>query len=196
MEYPEEKGPPGLKRTGNRRSRKQDRRKCGKGKILALFLLIVTGSCGGIFLASYNNLLRLPDSLQAQVDILPDSRARNGTLHPGTAETVEEGTYQVVLNQLPTIPRGTRACNIRFENPEGNHYSSRLGLYLKETGVLLGSTKLVEPGQYIETLDLNQELPAGEYPVIARIELFTGKEPSGSLQVEVVIRITETGGEA
>ena len=164
-----------------------------KGRILLAALLIALAA-GGIFLASYYRILRLPDPLQAQMDILPDSRAKNGTLHAQEGKEVEEGSYQVILNQIPTFPSKTRTCNIQFENPAGNQYSSRLGLYLKESGDLLGNTRLVKPGQYIETLDLNQELPVGEYPVIARIELFTGKEPAGSLQIEINIRVTETGG--
>lgn len=184
------------RRTGrSRRSpRKSRRENPGKRRILLAALLIALVTAGGIFLASYYRILRLPDPLQAQMDILPDSRAKNGTLHAQEGKEVEEGSYQVILNQIPTFPSQTRACNIQFENPEGNQYSSRLGLYLKESGDLLGNTRLVKPGQYIENLDLNQELPVGEYPVIARIELFTGKEPAGSLQIEINIRVTETGG--
>ena len=181
-------------RTGeSRQERPQVRAGIWKGRILLAALLIALAA-GGIFLASYYRILRLPDPLQAQMDILPDSRAKNGTLHAQEGKEVEEGSYQVILNQIPTFTSKTRTCNIQFENPAGNQYSSRLGLYLKESGDLLGNTRLVKPGQYIETLDLNQELPVGEYPVIARIELFTGKEPAGSLQIEINIRVTETGG--
>ena len=185
------RGNPG--KSHQERPRKVVRAGTWKGRILLAALLIVLAA-GGIFLASYYRILRLPDPLQAQMDILPDSRAKNGTLHAQEGKEVEEGSYQVILNQIPTFPSQTRACNIQFENPKGNQYSSRLGLYLKESGDLLGNTRLVKPGQYIETLDLNQELPVGEYPVIARIELFTGKEPAGSLQIEINIRVTETGG--
>lgn len=191
------RGVSGNKQTGgSRRKRgKASRSEQRKGRTILLALLLIAGTAGGIVLASYHNLLRLPDALQAQIDILPDRRAKNGTLHAQEGEPVEAGSYQVILNQIPTVPYGTRSCNIQFENPAENHYSSRLGLYLKESGELLANTRLVEPGQYIEAVDLNRELPVGEYPVIARIELFTGKEPAGNLQIEINLRITEAGGE-
>ena len=129
-----------------------------------------------------------PAPIQAQIDILPDRRAENGVLH-GATGPIPPGEYQIVLNQLPTIESGSRDCNIEFENPEGNEYSSRINLYLKSTGKHIGGTRRVDPGNYVENVKLNTTLEAGEYPVLAHIELFQDKEPSGSMTLELTIRV-------
>ena len=87
------------------------------------------------------------------------------------------------------MKEGSRACNIEFENPEGNQYNSRINLYLKSDGKRLGGTRRVDPGKYVETVELNRTLEAGEYPLLAKIELFTGTEPAGEMTLEITLRV-------
>lgn len=131
-------------------------------------------------------------AIQARLDILPDRNAVDGQLHDREPVNVREGDYWVVVNQLPTIPEGSRRCNIEFENPRENSYASRISLYLKSTGKYLGGTTRVDPGKYVESVELNRTLEPGEYPVIAKIELFTGTEPAGELTLELTVRAVES----
>lgn len=162
--------------------------------LAALALAMLTLAACGVLAGSYFGWLRLPDALQAQVDILPDLRAKNGTLHAGGAQPVETGYYQAVFNQSPLVDGGG-ACGIEFENPAANRYNARLALYDGITGVLLGSTKRVDPGRYVESLRLNAALPAGEHPALAVIELFEGRTPAGSLSFKVTLRAAGKEGE-
>lgn len=132
-----------------------------------------------------------PAPIQAWIDIQPDRHAVNGSLHNEESREVGEGNFWVLLNQLPTIPEGSRECNLEYENPAGNHYSARVSLYLKETGKLLGSTRRIDPGNYVEFLLLKTSFAEGEYPLTVRIELFEETRPSGSMTLEIILRVTK-----
>ncbi|EHI58918.1 hypothetical protein [Hungatella hathewayi] len=154
----------------------------------AVLLFLAVGS------AAVVSCYGFPTLIQAQLDIRPEKHAKKGTLasgEPGEVKPVEAGSFRVMLNQLPTIETGSRDCNIEYENPEENHYSSRISLYLKETGRLIGGTTRVDPGYYVESIRLKKSLPAGEYPVTVRIELFEEKIPAGEMSIDITLRIIE-----
>ena len=137
-------------------------------------------------------------TIRAQLDIRPEKYAKKGSLTLMSEEPreVKAGDFRVMLNQLPTMEGGSRDCNIKFENPVENHYSARISLYLKETGNLLGNTRRVDPGKYVEFLHLKKELSVGEYPVRANLELFEGELPAGTMSLDMVLRVTEKGNSA
>ncbi len=165
-------------------------RKKGRRSHLWLAAAIVLGvlAFGGCAAAH-----RLPAAIQARMDILPDPGAKQGVLNSGPPQEVGEGDFLVVLNQLPTMEEGSRECSIEYENPAENHYSARISLYRKTDGKLLGNTKRVEPGTYIETIRLKEELPAGEHGVLVNLELFENRKPAGTLGLEITLRVTEGG---
>ena len=132
-----------------------------------------------------------PAPVQAWMDIQPDRHAVSGSLHNRESREIDKDNFWVVLNQLPTIPEGSRECNIEYENPDSNHYSARVSLYLTDSGQLLGSTRRVDPGNYVEVIQMNQTLEAGEYPLTVRIELFEETTPSGTMTLEMTLRITK-----
>ena len=148
--------------------------------LLAAFAAIAAVSCYGF-----------PTPIQAQLDIRPEKHAKKGTLREGEKKEVEAGNFRVMLNQLPTMEAGSRDCNIEYENPEENHYSARISLYLEETGRLIGGTIRVDPGYYVESIRLKKSLPVGEYPATVRIELFDNKTPAGEMSITITLRIIE-----
>ena len=159
--------------------------------VTVVLLFVIFGS------AAVVSCYGFPTPIQAQLDIRPEKHAKKGTLasgEPGEAKPVEAGSFRVMLNQLPTIEAGSRDCNIEYENPEENHYSSRISLYLKETGRLIGGTTRVDPGYYVESVQLKESLPAGEYPVTVRIELFEDKIPAGEMSIDITLRMIENQG--
>ena len=76
-------------------------------------------------------------------------------------------------------------------SPERQGNSARISLYLEETGRLIGGTTRVDPGYYVESIRLKKSLPAGEYPVTVRIELFEEKIPAGEMSIDITLRIIE-----
>ena len=57
----------------------------------------------------------IPASLQAQMDILPDNRAKSGTLHRREDKEIGEGEFWVVMNQIPMVTAGSTECNLEYE---------------------------------------------------------------------------------
>ena len=131
----------------------------------------------------------LRSQVRAQIDIQPDQNAKSGTLHAGEMQEIAAGDFWVVMNQLPTMEEGSISCNIEYENPESNHYSARVSLYLKEDGKLLGSTRRVDPGSYVESISLERELAPGEHPVTVRLELFEKKTPVAEMSIDITLRV-------
>lgn len=168
--------------------RRRTRRKWPFIAVVVLLSLLVI--CGGVLWASYHRYLSLPDTLQAQVDLLPDVNAREGTPSAVNAEPVGAESFQIVINQYPTMETGKSPCNIEAENPDGNHYDLRVCLYLQSTGELLGATHRIERGKRVDEIMLDTVLPAGEYAVLARLELFDdSQEPAGQIGVDLTLRV-------
>lgn len=169
------------------------RKKHGHGRRAILWLGTVSGILilSAAIAALYFRFYGVPAQVQARIDIMPDQRAVDGSLRGTGDDTVPEGEYLVMLNQLPAMKEGSGECNIEFENPAVNHYSSRINLYLLSNGKRLGGTRRVDPGQYVEMIELTGKLEAGEYAVLAQIELFMKTEPAGSLSLEITLRVAE-----
>ena len=173
-------------KNGQKISRSQSRHRRNRRVLLmAVLLFALLGSAAAVSCYGF------PTPIQARLDIRPEKYARKGTLTSGETRNVEFGSFRVILNQLPTVETGSRDCNIEYENPEVNHYSSRISLYLKENGKLIGGTTRVDPGYYVESIRLKKSLPAGEYPVTVRIELFENKTPAGEMSIDITLRIVE-----
>jgi len=174
--------PAGAKTSRSKRRHRRNR----WGAVAAVLLFTILGPAAAV--ACYG----FPTPIQARLDIRPEKYAKKGTLTAGEAKPVEAGNFRVMLNQLPTMKTGSRDCNIEYENPEENHYSARISLYLKESGRLIGGTTRVDPGYYVESVRLKESLPAGEYPVTVRIELFEDKTPSGEMSIDITLRMIES----
>ena len=177
---------------GTKTSRSKHRHRRNRWiSVTVVLLVVILGSAAAVSCYGF------PTPIQAQLDIRPEKHAQKGTLtsgESGEAKPVEAGSFRVMLNQLPTIEIGSQDCNIEYENPEENHYSSRISLYLKETGRLIGGTTRVDPGYYVESVRLKESLPPGEYPVTVRIELFEDKTPAGEMSIDITLRMIENQG--
>lgn len=159
--------------------------------VVLTVLLILAGICAGVFFASYNRWIHLPTELQTQIDLLPDIHAQVGTPNgEGVEEPLETGSFQVVINRLPTVQAGERACTIWAENPDTNPNDLRVSLYLDETGELLGMTHRIARGMRVDELELSRELPVGEYPVTALLEMLDDEQnPAGQLSLSLTLRV-------
>ncbi|MFR2848599.1 MAG: hypothetical protein ACLTC4_16410 [Hungatella hathewayi] len=172
---------------GRRRDLREGERRRSRVRRVSLILAVTAMMAGGGI--SCVLVFGLPAPVQARVDILPDRNAMDGSLHAADGTALEEGQYRVVVNQLPTMKEGSQECNLEFENPPENRYGSRINLYLKSTGGRIGGTRLVPPGKYVEMITLNQALEPGEHPVLAKLELFDERKPSGEMTLELTVRV-------
>lgn len=174
--------------------KKSRKRKRNESFRTRCFLIVGVVTVASLLVCACVAVCGFPAPVQAQIDILPDQNARTGTLHAGETVEVSGGEFWLVMNQLPTVTEGSVDCNIEYENPVSNHYSARASLYLQEDGKLLGSTRRVDPGNYVETIRLKKKLPPGEYPVTVKLELFEQKTPAGKMSIDITLRvITEPG---
>lgn len=160
---------------------------------IAALALAVCVVCACLIWAAYHRHVRLPEVLQAKLDLLPDSAAQKGT--PGADqvdEPLESGSFRVVINQMLIMETGSSPCNIWAENPEENPYDLRVCLYLKDTGELLGATHRIKRGERVDEITLDKVLPAGEYAVTARLELFDDAlEPVDQLSLDLSLLVRE-----
>ncbi len=124
---------------------------------------------------------------RAAESLEPDLRAQRGSLYAASVD-VPEGGFQLVLNQTPTSTDGSRTLNVEFENPAANAYEGTLTLRL-EDGRVLGRTPTVEPGFYVKSLELQEALPAGEYPAVAEVALTKDGQDAGTSAAAVEVRV-------
>ena len=184
------------KEAGNSRRDNRMRKPTASARHITMAVGITTVAvCAVIIAAAAFAIYGVPVSTWIPSDLEPDRNAMDGTLHMVDSEDVDEGEFWVLLNQLPTIEEGSRECNLEFENPEENHYGARISLHLKSSGKKIGGTDRVDPGTYVETVKLSRSLIAGEYPLEARIELFSGEEPAGGMSLDVTLRVIKKQGD-
>lgn len=144
--------------------------------IVGAAVLVVVIVCVGVLIASYQRRISLPDIVQARMDLLPDVNAEMSTIPVNSENPADANSFRVVINQMITMENGSAPCNIQAENPIENAYDLRVCLYLQETGELLGATHRITRGKRVENITLNRELPAGEHPLVAVLELFDDKQ--------------------
>ena len=100
-----------------------------------------------------------------------DVSALTGAL-PGKSEeeviaelnrVVDEGMFNIAINSYITFPdaKGEGVANI--ENVPGNRYNMTVSIVLDDTGENVYQSKGIKPGQYIQKIRLDEELPEGFY---------------------------------
>lgn len=106
-------------------------------------------------------------------------------------EVVEEGMFNVSINPDPIFEDGTSEGNIYIENIPGNHYYVRVGIVLNDTQETVYQSAGIKPGQYIENITLDKDLPKGDYAATAYFEIVETENLSeiGSVAVELTLHI-------
>lgn len=87
---------------------------------------------------------------------------------------------QVAGFYLWHIPKGeTENIPVMLKNPEGNPCYFSFSIRLKDTGEILYTSKMVQPGDTIKRINISKPLDAGKYIAVIHIstnELITGNE--------------------
>lgn len=148
---------------------RQEKKK--KKKILLLLLILLLILLAGGCAAGY--LLKKPSKWEQ------DRNAIAGFLPGRTQEEIENMLSQMVdesymnvsINPNPVIQDGHMSLII--ENISGNHYSQKVQVYIypekgnTERRELLYESGVIQPGYYIEEVEVSTDLPVGEYDAIA-----------------------------
>ena len=151
--------------------------------MLVLLLLVA-----GLVAAAWLGLFRLPAPVQDRIDLLPDPHAVSGRLNAADSP-VAPGSYRLVVNQIPTSQGPANVVNVEFENPAQNEYSARMDVYLDDTGELVGSTRMVAPGSYLEDLALAADLAPGTYRATAKVGVYSGATQVNTMSAALELRI-------
>lgn len=90
-----------------------------------------------------------------------------------------------------TIKADTKEQAVNFYNPEQNVCYFKLTLFVDET--ILWESKLIEPGYGVYNIELNQTLPAGEYPgAVLKYKCYTLDEtpsPLNGSEIECLLLV-------
>ena len=161
--------------------------------IAVVAVLLLAGVTGGVMW--YMNRPQLDDTTQYWFDKF----AEDGTLEGKTPQEIqgmldqvmEEGMVNVSMNTYVVFEDGTSEGSLGVENIAANRYYIRVILTNDADGSVLWESAGLKPGQYIDKITLNQDLPAGEYSCTAK-EIITDPETLediGAAEVKVTILV-------
>lgn len=144
--------------------KKEKKSKKGLIIILLLLLLIIGAVCAYIFLrpVEKSRLARDEDALGG---LLPGKTPQE--IQEILNNKVEEGHVSMGISSMPVFENNGKKGRIGIENVEGNRYSFQVDIVLKDTGETVYSSGLIDPGYYIEYIELSKKLKEGEYPATA-----------------------------
>lgn len=99
--------------------------------------------------------------------------------------------FNISINSAVTMEDGSSEAELRIENIEANHHLMRVEITLDDTGEVLYTSGLIEPGYHIQSVPLNRVLPAGTYAATA---LFTAYDPAteeeaGKAAAKIIITV-------
>ena len=134
----------------------------------------------------------------AAVSSFFDPNAQNGNLPGKTQEEiqaeldkiVEEGMFNISIASIVVVDADGNA-DVRIENIAANHHNMTVSITLDDETEPIYESAGLAPGQYIETVQFDRKLPAGEYSATA---LFTAYdletlEPQGQAAAKISILV-------
>lgn len=163
--------------------------------LLLIGLLILLGIIGGM--VYYRSLQKQEKSRLAR-----DEEALGGLL-PGKSpaeieellnQKVEEGMVDIGIAAEPVFEEGGKKGNLGIENVPGNRYSLQVSLILDETGEELYRSGLIDPGYYIEYVELDKRFESGAYEATAVFTTYALDETEDEIattKVKVLLHIKD-----
>lgn len=129
--------------------------------------------------------------LTAELGILPNMS--DNEIQDALNRKVAEGMLNVSMNPLPEFPDGRSSGNVRIQNIAGNHYSIKVTYVRSDTGDTILTTKLIDPGYYVEEMKLDKDLPKGQYLCVANVGAYDPKTLAfiGQTGMQVLLTVNE-----
>lgn len=107
---------------------------------------------------------------QYQVEHL-DPSAKTGRLPgaPKDEKSPGDGMFSYRINPTPVFQAGGSSGDIKVQNPSFNNYLMVLEIAVDGTDGTVYRSQYIAPNQYISSIDLQNQLPPGEYRATAYI---------------------------
>lgn len=148
----------------------ENKKRKKKGLIALFLLMFLVAAVGGWWWFQSSKV-------DATTKYWFDKMAQDGTLEGKSPQEVqgllnsivEEGMFRVSINARAVFQDGKSEGSIGIENVADNRYYCRVILRKDDDGSILYSSDGLKPGQYIDKIKLEKDLPAGEYPCTAQI---------------------------
>lgn len=179
--------------TAPRRVDRNDRNKKKKKRTLLLLLLLLLLAVGIGVIIWWNTRPKMDDMTQYWFD----KYAQDGTLTDKSPEDiqsildqiVEGGMVNVSMNGVVVFEDGTSEGALGVENIKENQFYVRVILTNDADGSVLYESQGIKPGQYIDKIKLNQDLPAGEYQCTVT-EIITDPDTLQDInQIKVAVKL-------
>lgn len=179
--------------TAPKRVDRNDRNKKKKKRTLLLLLLLLLLAVGIGVIIWWNTRPKMDDMTQYWFD----KYAQDGTLTDKSPEDiqsildqiVEGGMVNVSMNGVVVFEDGTSEGALGVENIKENQFYVRVILTNDADGSVLYESQGIKPGQYIDKIKLNQDLPAGEYQCTVT-EIITDPDTLQDInQIKVAVKL-------
>lgn len=183
-----------------RRKEPRENRPAKKGgkAVAALILIIVLllGLVGGVlwYFLVYN----------AKSPLEKESEALGGLLAGKTPveqqeilnEKVKEGQVLLGIAAEPIFEYNGKKGRIGIENDKANNYSFQVTITENATGDVLYESGVIDPGYYVEFIELNKTLAAGDYDATALFTTYSLSEsPDPIAQIKADLKLHVTDGQ-
>ncbi|MGL5437025.1 MAG: hypothetical protein ACRDBO_16885 [Lachnospiraceae bacterium] len=168
-----------------------------KGKLLWLIILLLLVLLG-VGAGMYFHLLKINEKSR----LARDELALGGMLPGKTAQEieellnakVEEGMVNIGIAVEPIFEENGKKGRLGIENIEANNYSFQVTLILQDTGETIYESGLIDPGYYVEFVQLNKTLQAGDYPAKAKFVTYSldeSEDQIGETNVNITLHVTD-----
>lgn len=104
-------------------------------------------------------------------------------------ETVEKGQVLIGISAAPVFEENGKKGRLGIENDAKNQYSFQVTLTEDETGTELYKSGLIDPGYYVEFVELSKRLAAGDYAATAVFTTYSPEETDDAI-AQVTAKIT------
>ena len=128
--------------------------------------------------------VREQDGAKTASDGWYDPAAKMGNLPGRTKEEiqaelnkiVEEGMFNISIASIIVFPDGESEGAARIENIAANRYNMSVTITPEGEDEPVYTSKGLKPGQYIENIRLDRDLPKGEYSATALFTAYTQED--------------------
>lgn len=162
--------------------------------VLVLLIVLLLGLIGGglwylLVYSAKSPLAREEDALGGILAAMPQEdwgEALN--------DVVEEGQVLLGIAAEPVFELNGKRGRIGIENDAANRYSFQVTILDSATGEELYTSGLLSPGHYIEYIELNRALAAGDYPATAVFTTYSLEEspdPIAQITVDLTLHVTD-----
>ncbi len=166
----------------------------GKQQLIIVILLALLALGGGMYyqLTKEEPLDRLARDALALGGMLPGKTAEE--ISDLLNEKVEEGMVHIGISAEPVFEQNGKKGRLGLENIEANRYSFRVTVTLDDSGEVLYESGMIDPGYYIEFIELNRKLQAGDYPATATIVTYSldvTEDVIGETRVKLLLHVMD-----